>query len=114
MHMGRRYGGLLAIVIFWAAMPAFACLSGLVPHSCCQGITEDCGSPAMTKSDCCIVQQSPDPILPAHVATATHLANVTAAPVVMVASVEPEVCGSCSPFAADSPPRISSATHSIL
>ncbi|HKO11202.1 MAG TPA: hypothetical protein VJV22_04490 [Acidobacteriaceae bacterium] len=114
MRMGKGIARLLllAIVVFWAAMPGFACLSGPAQHSCCLGMTEDCSSPAMTATDCCIVQQSP--VLPGHVAMSSQVVNPAAIPTEIEALIPSKLSGSPSPCVADSPPVNSPATHPIL
>lgn len=114
MRMGKGIARLLllAIVVFWAAMPAFACLSGPAQHSCCLGMTEDCSSPAMTATDCCVVQQLP--VLPGHFAIASQVVNPAALPIVIETLIPSELFGSPSPSVADSPPANSPATQPIL
>lgn len=114
MRMGKGIASslLLAIVVFWAAIPAFACLSGPTQQSCCVSMSADCRSPAMTATDCCIVQQSP--VLPGHVAMANQVVNPAAIPIVVEALNPSELSGSPSPSVADSPPVNSPATHPIL
>jgi hypothetical protein len=114
MRMGKGIAPLLllAIVVFWAAMPGFACLSGPAQHSCCLSMTEDCTSSALTASDCCVVQQSP--VLPGHVAMSIQVVNPAAIPIEIEALTSSELSGSPSPSVSDSPPVNSPATHPIL
>ena len=47
---------LLAVVVFWTAMPASACLLGLKPmrqHDCCRRMMRMCGSAAMVTGGAC-------------------------------------------------------------
>ena len=53
---------MLAVVVFWTALPASACLLALRPMgqpACCRAMAKACGSPAMgADSSCCKVHGS--------------------------------------------------------
>lgn len=47
---------MLAVVVFWTAMPASACLLGFNPmrrHDCCRGMMRMCGSAATAAGGAC-------------------------------------------------------------
>jgi hypothetical protein len=47
---------MLAVVVFWTAMPAGACLLGMRlarQPDCCRGMARECGSPGMSASSSC-------------------------------------------------------------
>jgi hypothetical protein len=116
MQVGRKSALLLlAIVVFWAAMPSFACLKAAARPSCCQGEMQNCTSPAtMTSPDCCAVHPSPAPILPGSAMSADHRLNpATLRPAPEVA-IQPAPAWTGPSSSADSPPRSLSATASIL
>jgi hypothetical protein len=60
---------LLAVVVFWTAMPAFACLLSAPSAgkpSCCRAMAHDCGEAAIkTTGSCCQIQQKNAAISPA-------------------------------------------------
>jgi hypothetical protein len=67
---------MLAVVVFWAALPASACLLN-IGHpgqpDCCRDMVRDCDSPAMgASSSCCQFQGKPPAVLPAPPATTMH------------------------------------------
>jgi hypothetical protein len=58
---------MLAVVVFWAAMPASACLLGT--HSaglpdCCRAMTQGCDLPGMGASGSCCQVQGKNPAVP--------------------------------------------------
>ncbi len=69
MNWGRK-GALLmlAVVVFWTAAPACACLLTSQPsgqHSCCRGMGHKCGMPGMSMNgSCCRVQQQNTAVTP--------------------------------------------------
>jgi hypothetical protein len=116
MQVGRKGTLLLlAIVVFWAAMPSFACLKAAARPSCCQGEMQNCTSPAtMTSPDCCAIHPSPAPILPGSAISADHRLNPAALRLAPEPALRPNSAWAGQSFSADSPPRSFSATASIL
>lgn len=116
MRVGRSLTSVVLVVVaFWAAIPVFACLASADQHSCCSGQARECGSPAtMTGVSCCVVQSSPDPLLPGHAAVPDHLVNCTAGSVASRLPIVPERSVSKLGALTDSPPGSSCVVHSIL
>jgi hypothetical protein len=74
----NRKGALLilAVAVFWAAIPASACLLN-IGHTgqpdCCRAMVQGCDSPRMgASSSCCQFQGKPPAVLPAPSATTEH------------------------------------------
>jgi len=85
MNWGRK-GALLmlAVVVFWTAAPACACLPATQPsgqHSCCRGMGRECGMPPMgMNGSCCQVQRQNIAVPPAPPYSPGHSQKLTFVP----------------------------------
>jgi hypothetical protein len=115
MSMARRRGFLMvAVSVLWIAMPLSACLSTTLPHACCRGMMQECGtSTAMAGRSCCELAQ-PDSAVPQGMASSSPidpgLAQVDAA----VPSVTVVLSVAQVPDGNASPPLSPSRCNSIL
>jgi len=55
---------MLAIVAFWAASPALACLTPVPCHGCCRAMMTDCPSATVSAVDPCCQLQMPASAVP--------------------------------------------------
>lgn len=90
MNWGKQGAILmLAVVVCWAAMPAFGCLPSAQTRqpACCRGMALECGSPGTgANGSCCPTQQqdvAASPVLPyshEHGQTAAVVSNPAGLP----------------------------------
>jgi len=117
MQLGKKGAFvLLAIVVFWAATPALACLTPTVHSSCCKGMAmQGCGSPAMMHcGDCCRVQPADAPLLPGSAGAVDHAVGSAPSPAPTALALPPDA-GYAIPLASESPlPPGSPGAGSIL
>jgi hypothetical protein len=75
---------MLAVVVFWAAMPASACLLGVGNSSqpdCCRAMAQGCDSPGMgASSPCCQIQGKNPAVTPVPPYTTEHAQKLALVP----------------------------------
>jgi hypothetical protein len=105
---------MLAILVFWTALPGLACLAPAPQHACCQQMMQDCG-PSMTMTDpsCCMVHSSDTSMPPAQ---ATRIEASTFATHIYAGAKPPTSEPGVAAFArmAEMPPGAAGSSHNSI
>lgn len=104
---------LLAVVVLWTAVPAFACLMPTQHHACCQQMTQDCSTTMGADSSCCQAHLPQSNFPPARDLGADRLAQFASDPV-SATLVIPVVLQKLPVQAATAPPPLTLSSNSVL
>jgi hypothetical protein len=109
---------MLAVVVFWTAMPASACLLGMKPmrqHDCCRRMARMCGSAASAASNaCCQASPRNTAAAPEPLYSPEHSQKLVIVPHQAIAHAPATLCAAYGNAFEAPPPKSASSSGSIL
>jgi len=109
---------MLAVVVFWTAIPASACLLGMKPmrqHDCCRRMARMCSSAGMTASGaCCKASQQNTAVAPVPPYSSEHSQKLVIVPHLASMPAPAALRAAYGNAFEASPPKTASSSGSVL